>query len=176
MLGGFGAMCCFLLCTGAGMMARDGAKERAAALAAWVDALEALRLLLSMERLPMDELFREAALSLDSKGIAGKVRGRLTVTAQNLARAPSLTVAEAFGQACEQVRLSCEGKEERSALTLLFETLGNGTAEMRERGVQSCLKRLELCLEKAREKAERSGKLYGQLGVLGGLMLGIALW
>lgn len=176
MLGAVGAMCCFAFCTGLGLAARDRDRERLNALLAWQDALEAMRILLSMERLPMDDLIWQSAQSVAEKGTAGKVRAQLLATAENLAHAPSLTVAEAYAQACMQIRLPCEGQEERSALELLVGSLGNGTAEMRERAVASCLKRIALCSEKAREKAERSGKLYTELGVLGGLMLGIALW
>jgi len=176
MLGVTGAMCCFAACTGLGLMARDRVCERLASLTAWRDGLEAMRLLLSMERLSIDELLRESACSVQEGGAEGAVWARLTQTAEHLARAPSLTVADAYLYACKQIRLSCEEPEERAALTLLFKALGNGTAEMREKAVESCLKRLCLCHEKAREKAEKSGKLYAQLGALGGLMLGIALW
>jgi len=176
MLGATGAMCCFAACTGFGLMARDRACERLASLTAWCDGLETMRLLLSMERLPMDGLLRESACSVQEGGGAGLVRARLIKTAEHLTHEPSLTVADAYLHACGQVRLSGEGAEERAALELLFKALGSGTAEMREKAVESCMKRLSLCQEKAREKAERSGKLYAQLGALGGLALGIALW
>ncbi len=176
MLGGFGALCCFAACTGVGLMARDRCRERLDALMAWTDALSAMRLLFREERLPMDELLLECAKAADSHGAAGKVRQRLQGAGRGLALEPSLTVAEAYGRACRDTPLPAEGQEEKSALDVLFRQLGSGTAAMREQAAAGCLRRLALTVEKAREKAEKSGQLYAKLGALGGLMLAIALW
>ena len=47
---------------------------------------------------------------------------------------------------------------------------------MREQAASSAIRRLRPLAEKAREQAEKGGKLLMQLGLLFGLMLGIALW
>ena len=58
----------------------------------------------------------------------------------------------------------------------LFAQLGTGTASMREQAASSAIRRLRPLAEKTREQAEKGGKLLMQLGLLFGLMLGIALW
>lgn len=176
MLGAAGALCCFAACTGAGLLLRDRCRERLAGLMGWADALGAMKLLFSEERLPMDELLGEASRGVASGGMEGKVRLRLEKTAGALRAEPSLTVEEAYEMACAQVPMTAEGQEEKAALQLLFRQLGSGTAAMREKAVDGCLKRMEIGCEKARVKAEQSGALYAKLGALGGLMLAIALW
>ena len=51
----------------------------------------------------------------------------------------------------------------------------HGTAR-RAQAAAACLRRLKPLAQAAREGAEASGKLCMQLGVLLGLMAGIALW
>ena len=72
--------------------------------------------------------------------------------------------------------LPWEQLEERSAMETLFRQLGSGTAAMREQAAAACLRRLKPLAERAEEEAEKAGRLCMQLGMLLGLMAGIALW
>ncbi len=176
MLGAAGALACFALCTGAGLVARDGARQRAYALMAWLDALHVMKLLLSEERLPMDALLCESARAVDEKGAAEKVRRRLERAGEQLRAEPALTVEEAYAGACREILMPFEDPQERGSLELLFRQLGGGTAAMREQAVKGALNRLGLICDKAREKADKAGALYGRLGLLGGLAMAIILW
>ncbi len=64
----------------------------------------------------------------------------------------------------------------RAALDTLSRLLGGGPTERRAQAVEQCLRRLRLAEGKAREQADRAGRLYARLGLLGGLTVGIALW
>lgn len=176
MLGAAGAMCSLALCTGAGLWARQRARDRFETVLAWTELLESMRLLLSQERLPMHELLWQSARMGRTTGAGAKPSERVRQAGQALADAPSLTVAQAYAEACARYPISCEAQEEKLALETLFSQLSSGTAAMREQAVAGCLRRLQMTEEKARQKAEQSGTLYARLGALGGLMLGIALW
>ena len=87
---------------------------------------------------------------------------------------PSLTLAQP--RTAEAHPIPGEQGEEKTHLALLFRQLGSGSAAMRLQAVTAAEKRFEPLAQKARTKAEQTGKLYAQLGALGGLMVGIALW
>jgi hypothetical protein len=133
-------------------------------------------LLLKEERLPLGDLLRETARGLARQGAAAQVRARLTNAGEAILSAPSLTLSQAYEAAVKACPIAGEQGEEQGHLALLFGQLGSGTAAMRHQAVVAAAKRFELLVEKARTKAEQTGKLYAQLGTLGGLMLGIALW
>ena len=78
--------------------------------------------------------------------------------------------------ACAESAVPWEQEEEKSAMDSLFAQLGTGTAAMRERTVAACIRRLKPVCEKAYTEAEKGGRLCMQLGMLLGLMTGIALW
>ena len=61
-------------------------------------------------------------------------------------------------------------------MEMLFRQLGSGTAAMREQAAAACIRRLRPLEEAARKEAEQGGKLCMQLGLLLGLMAGIAVW
>ena len=58
----------------------------------------------------------------------------------------------------------------------LYLQLGSGTAAMRAQAAAACLRRLRPLEEDARREAEKGGGLVMRLGLLLGLMAGIALW
>ena len=93
-----------------------------------------------------------------------------------LEQEPLLGVEQAYRQACARSPIPWERQEERDAMEALFMQLGSGTAAMRAQAAAACLRRLKPLAQAAREGAEASGKLCMQLGVLLGLMAGIALW
>ncbi len=176
MLGAPGAFACFAACTGVGLLLRARCQDRARLLLAWGDALGTMGLLLEEERLPLPSLLDMAGEALPLQGPEGQVHRRLQQTARLLEEKPRLTLQEAYQAACGLHPIPCEKPEERQLLTQLFSQLGVGTAAMRGRGVMGCERRLRALQEKAEQKAEGAGKLYAKLGMLGGLMLAIALW
>ena len=170
MLGLAGAAACLAGGTLLGLWASECCARRLRQLESWRDALAAMRLLLEEERLPMGELIAQSARA------AGKgVRERLERTARQLAQSPRLTVAEAYEAAAREEPLS-EQSEEKEALRQLFSQLGSGTTAMRAQAAEACQRRLEPLIEAARAKAQLARALYVKLGLLCGLMAGIALW
>ena len=159
MLGAAGALLCMALGTALGA----GLKERRCAR---------LRLLILEERLGLPALLRVCA----SDGDEGVFSHRLEKAAEILEKHPLLGLRDAYQQATSALPLSAEKSEEKAVLDGLFAQLGTGTASMREQAASSAIRRLRPLAEKAREQAEKGGKLLMQLGLLFGLMLGIALW
>ena len=154
MLGAAGALLCMALGTalGAGLKERRCARLRL--LENEMELLARMRLLILEERLGLPALLRVCA----SDGDEGVFSHRLEK------------------QATSALPLSAEKSEEKAVLDGLFAQLGTGTASMREQAASSAIRRLRPLAEKAREQAEKGGKLLMQLGLLFGLMLGIALW
>lgn len=176
MLGPTGAFACFAAGTGAGLLLRSRCHYRLQSLEAWQEALQAMGLLLREERLPLGELLHQAAQGLPGHAAAAQVRGRLLEAGKAIQAAPSLTLAQAYFAARQAHPMAGEQSEEKDLLALLFRQLGSGSAAMRLQAVTGANRRLEPLAQKAKTKAEQTGKLYAQLGALGGLMLGIALW
>ncbi|MCI6376910.1 MAG: stage III sporulation protein AB [Clostridiales bacterium] len=175
MMGAAGALCCLLAGTAAGSWLRDRRLKRAQTLCTEMEAIGGMRLLLEQERLGLPELLEESARY--AVGDSGeRVAERLTATARALEQEPLLGVEQAYRQACARSPIPWERQEERDAMEALFMQLGSGTAAMRAQAAAACLRRLKPLAQAAREGAEASGKLCMQLGVLLGLMAGIALW
>lgn len=172
MLGAAGA----ILCTIAGTALGVGLKERRCAryrlLENETELLARLRLMLLEERLGLCELLR----ALGADGESGLFARRLLRAADALEKEPLSGLRQAYGRAAEALPLSGEKQEERELMDQLFAQLGVGTAALREQATASALRRLRPLTEKAREQAERGGRLCMQLGLLFGLMAGIALW
>ena len=165
MMGAAGALCCLLAGTAAGSWLRDRRLKRAQTLCTEMEAIGGMRLLLEQERLGLPELLEESARY--AVGDSGeRVAERLTATARALEQEPLLGVEQAYRQACARSPIPWERQEERDS----------GTAAMRAQAAAACLRRLKPLAQAAREGAEASGKLCMQLGVLLGLMAGIALW
>ncbi len=172
MLGAAGALLCMALGTalGAGLKERRCARLRL--LENELELLARMRLLILEERLGLPALLRVCA----SDGDEGVFSHRLEKAAEILEKHPLLGLRDAYQQATSALPLSAEKSEEKAVLDGLFAQLGTGTASMREQAASSAIRRLRPLAEKAREQAEKGGKLLMQLGLLFGLMLGIALW
>ena len=166
MLGAAGALLCMALGTALGA----GLKERRCARLRLLE--NELELLALEERLGLPALLRVCA----SDGDEGVFSHRLEKAAEILEKHPLLGLRDAYQQATSALPLSAEKSEEKAVLDGLFAQLGTGTASMREQAASSAIRRLRPLAEKAREQAEKGGKLLMQLGLLFGLMLGIALW
>lgn len=176
MMGAAGAVCCLTAGTALGSWLRERRQARLNMLRAQEDALGALRQLLEQERVGLPELLRISA-NHAPMGLGGEqVSRRLLLTADLLEKEPLLGLSKAFEKACDSVSAPWEKTEERAAMDMLFMQLGVGTAAMRAQAVAACLRRLKPISETARAGAENGGKLCMQLGMLLGLMVGIAVW
>lgn len=176
MLGAAGALCCLAAGTAMGGWMRMRRTTRLGALNAMLDMLNAMRLLLETERLPLPELLEACA---DHGGLgegAQLMQKRFRLAAQQLRQEPLEGMAAAYAAACARSRCAWEQEDEKAALDSLFAQLGSGTAAMREQAAAACIRRLKPVCEKAASEAEKGGRLCIQLGMLLGLMAGIALW
>lgn len=172
MLGAAGALLCMALGTalGAGLKERRCARLRL--LENEVELLARLRLMILEERLGLPALLRACA----ADGGEGLFARRLEKTAEFLEKHPLAGLREAYRQAVSALPLSAEKPEEKAVMDALFAQLGTGTAAMREQAAASAIRKLRPLSDKAQEQAEKGGKLLMQLGLLFGLMAGIALW
>lgn len=176
MLGYAGALCCLAGGTALGSWMRDRRLSRWRMLQAQLDMLGGMRLLLEQERPALPELLLQCA-GYAGKGIgAEQAAQRLSAAAQMLLQSPMEGIAGAYLSACMQIPADWEKTEERAAMEQLFQQLGSGTAAMREQAVAACIRRLRPLEETARREAEQGGRLCMQLGLLLGLMAGIAVW
>lgn len=173
MLGAAGAILCMTAGTALGIAARERRYARLRLLEGELDALARMRLMLLEERLGLCRLLQELAESGTERGLFSD---RLLSCAGTLSGEPLTGLPEAYEKACRQLPASYEQKPEKQALAALFGQLGTGTAAMREQAVASCMRHLKPLMEQARVRAETGGKLCMQLGLLTGLMAGIALW
>ena len=176
MLGVIGALCCLAAGTAAGGWMKACRTNRLEMLCAALDALNAMRMLLETERLPLPELLENCAAYTGTGEGALLVRKRLAAAAERLRQEPMDGLGEAYAVAIGRYPSVWEQTEEKQALETLFAQLGSGTAAMREQSAAACIRRLKPLCEKARAEAERGGKLCIQLGMLLGLMAGITLW
>ena len=176
MLGAAGALCCLAAGTAMGSWMRERRMSRLRMLDALSDALGGMRLLLEQERPALTELLSDCAGYISDGNGAEQAARRLRLTAEILEQEPLRGVADAYASACAKVYAPWERQEERAAMEMLFRQLGCGTAAMREQAAAACIRRLRPLAEEARKEAEKGGKLCMQLGMLLGLMAGIALW
>lgn len=176
MLGAAGALLCLACGMAAGSWMRERRLARWRMLSAWMEAISGMRVLLEQERPSLPELLQSAAECISSETGAQQAAQRLKHTAHSIASQPLLSVADAYASACCKITAPWEKQEERAAVERLFRQLGSGTAAMREQAAAACLRRLKPLEEHARTEAEKGGRLCMQLGMLLGLMAGIALW
>lgn len=176
MLGAAGALCCFVAGTALGGWMRMRRMTRLNMLQAELDMLSAMRLMLEQERPALPELLDACAVYAGAGEGAQLAEKRWMQTAKQLRQSPLEGVSEAYAFACAQTMTSWEQDEEKAALENLFAQLGSGTAAMREQAVAACIRKLRPACEKAQAEADKGGRLCMQLGMLLGLMAGIALW
>lgn len=176
MLGAAGALCCLAAGTALGSWMRMRRTSRLSMLRAELDALNAMRMMLEEERPALPELIEACAAYTGMGEGAELLARRLRQTAQNLRQSPLDGVSGAYAFACAQTMAAWEQEEEKSAMESLFAQLGSGTAAMREQAVAACMRKLKPVCERAQAEAEKGGRLCMQLGLLLGLMAGIALW
>lgn len=172
MLGAAGALCCLAAGTALGGWLRERRMARWRMLRSLTETVSLMQLLLEQERPPLPELLHRCAACAECDVSAR----RLTEAAQKLERDPLCGLETAYAHACEQIPAPWERAEERAAMERLFAQLGSGTAAMRRQAAVSCLHRLKPLAEHAQTEAEHGGRLCMQLGMLLGLMAGIALW
>ena len=173
MLGAAGTLLFMAGGTALGIALRERRYARLRLMEEALESLGYLRLLLLEERLGLCQLLLETAAYRKERGFFSK---RLETTARILEREPLTGLLQAYRRGCQEEARSWEGAEERAVMENLFSQLGTGTAAMREQAVACAMRRLRPLMDEARRQAERGGKLYMQLGLLLGLMVGIALW
>ena len=161
-MGAAGALCCLLAGTAAGSWLRDRRLRRLRTLRARLDVVASLRLMLEQERMGLTELLCECAHYAPTGPGGEQVSRRLLWVAHALAQEPLLGLGDAYAQACAHIPIPWEKTEEREA--------------MRAQAAAACLRRLRPLEEDARREAETGGGLVMRLGLLLGLMAGIALW
>ena len=176
MLGAAGALCCLAAGTAVGSWMRMRRMTRLNMLQSVLDVLNAMRLMLETERMALPELLEKCADYAGTGDGAELVGKRFLYAARQLRQEPLEGMTSAYALACRQIPTVWEQEEEKAALESLFAQLGNGTAAMRGQAVAACIRRLKPVQEKAREEAQKGGRLCIQLGMLLGLMAGIALW
>lgn len=176
MMGAAGALCCLLAGTAAGSWLRDRRLRRLRTLRVRLDVVASLRLMLEQERMGLTELLCQCAHYAPTGPGGEQVSRRLLWVAHALVQEPLLSLGDAYAQACAQIPIPWEKAEEREAMRALFLQLGSGTAAMRAQAAAACLRRLRPLEEDARREAEKGGGLVMRLGLLLGLMAGIALW
>jgi len=176
MLGAAGALCCLAAGSALGGWMRLRRMTRLNMLHALLDMLNAMRMLLETERMALPELLESCADYAGTGEGAQIMRNRFCHAAHQLRQEPLEGMASAYAFACAQSQNAWEQEDEKAALESLFAQLGSGTAAMREQAAAACIRRLKPICEKAHAEAEKGGKLCIQLGMLLGLMAGIALW
>ena len=176
MLGAGGAMACLIAGTAVGAYLSQRRQARWTLLSAQADVLGGMRLLLNQERMGMADLLRACAAYAPPGECGAQLRKRYALCAQTLMQEPLLGVPGAYERALALTPIPGEGMEERAALSALFDQLDMGTASMREQAVVSCLHRLKPLTERAQQRAQTGNGLFVRLGMLLGLMAGIALW
>ena len=176
MLGAAGALLCLACGMAAGSWMRERRMERWRMLSAYMEAIGGMRVLLEQERPSLPDLLESAAECISSGTGAQQAAQRLKYMAHSIALQPLMSVSDAYASACCKFAAPWEKQEECAAMERLFRQLGSGTASMREQAAAACLRRLKPLEEAARAEAEKGGKLCMQLGMLLGLMAGIALW
>lgn len=172
MLGFAGAVVCTLAGVAVGGVIRERQYARLRLLESESDLIGRLRLMLTEERMGLGQLMTECA-EMGGDSLFAK---RLRHTALYLAKKPLEGLERAYQKSCEIYPLYAEKKEDKAVMLNLFRQLGTGTAAMREQSAAAAMRRLRPSVEQARKTAETGGKLCMQLGLLTGLMLGIALW
>lgn len=173
MLGACGAIMGMTAGAALGIALRECRYNRLRLLENELEVLARMRLTLLEERWGLGQLLLESA---DAGGDEGAFAKRLRHAAKALETDPLTPLSEAYQSACRAWPVRCEQVEEKRALEALFAQLGAGTAAMREQAVASAMRRLRPLSDAARASAQRGGKLFLQMGVLLGLMAGIALW
>lgn len=176
MLGAAGAVCCLAAGTAIGSWMRTRRMVRLNMLQSALDMLNAMRLLLETERLSLPDLLSSCADYAGPGEGAERMSRRFRLAAQILRNQPLEGLSSAYAQACAQTIAAWEQEEEKAALESLFAQLGTGTAAMRGEAAAACIRRLKPLRESAQTDAEKGGRLCMHLGMLLGLMAGIALW
>lgn len=134
-----------ILCFLTGLFAAQRLSQRVQLLRQWCFVLENLRANCACLRLPPEEIWQ---LSAENTQFSKDLEG----VKKELAALPLL-------------------KEENALLLICLETLLDGTQEQQLRQMEHACGFFEKRLSLAEEKQRQDGKLYGMLGVFGGLCI-----
>jgi Stage III sporulation protein AB (spore_III_AB). len=143
-------------CGLAGMLAASQLKKQEALLAAWVRFIKRLQTTFETRRLPIRQVLETG---LNEHPL---IDARLKKAMQLMDEAPQLSVSEAFESADELE-------------TRLFSGLCEGSLKQRQAALELSLSAFTAAHEKALSSYEKNGRLYQNLGWLGGLALVLLL-
>lgn len=156
-------------CTAWGLLAGSRLGERAACLEEFRQALAALSRELSFSLRPLWELMTQAAA-----GSRGPAAAFFRVCCARFAQGGRESWAESWQQALAEVPLPLT-LADRRLLEEAGQVLGRYDGESQRQALAGLLARLEDRREEARREARRLFRVYGVLGVTGGLFCLILL-
>ncbi len=148
-----------------GMLASARLKKRQTLLNAWMRFIARIQTTLSTQRLPMDQVL-ESGL-----GEYPVLDAQMQNTIALMRTTPELSAQEAF------VKSGATGYEEKDLLLIhsLLVGLGTGSLEKRQGAVKLSLDAFSAAYEQAKQAYEKNGRLYVNLGWLGGFALVLLL-
>jgi len=149
-----------LACGMLGMLATAKLRKEETLLFAWIRFIKRFQTTLKTRRLPICEAL-QACLG-EHPLIDIQLNRALRLMAEN----PSLTIAEAYQQICT---------ETDSLYVTLFQGISEGTLEKRLAALEMSLLSFVAAYEKAKAAYEKNGRLFQNLGWLGGLALVLLL-
>lgn len=152
-----------------GTVASLSLQKREKLLSAWLLALSRMELTLKSQRLPIHGVLESGV------GEHPLIDARLTRAAKTLKDTPSATLLDAWNEAVQAIPCAYEKDEEKTLLEKLFKELGAGMLEKRREAVSQGLIALGAVRQKALEAQEKNGRLYRNLGWLGGLALALLI-
>lgn len=156
-------------CTAWGLLAGSRLGERAACLEEFRQALAALSRELSFSLRPLWELMTQAAA-----GSRGPAAAFFQVCCARFAQGGRESWAESWQQALAEVPLPLT-QADRRLLEEAGQVLGRYDGESQRQALAGLLARLEDRREEARREARRLFRVYGVLGITGGLFCLILL-
>lgn len=121
--------------------------------------------------LPLPEAMRRTGES--QQGIVQLIMQHVTGLMQNF---PHISMGEAWEESIHACRDSLElQQEELSALRDFAQHIGQGDGQTELDNIHLTQAKLKLCMEEARAKRQKDGKLYKGLGFLSGILIVLLL-
>lgn len=121
--------------------------------------------------LPLPEAMKRTAES--QQGVARLIMQHITGLMQAF---PHISVGEAWEESIYACKKNLHlAPEELSALREFAEHIGQGDSKVAANHIRLTQAKLKLCMEQARSKLQKDGKLYSGLGFLSGMLIVLLL-